>query len=111
MMWESAEMSFGFGISHLFCSGPGREAEIDRFRVVGTVRPGVALVKGSASAEPLFGAPTWDTDRVPENIDARTLIDELRIDRGPYRPRRRRGLTALVVVLLLAAGGAAAWYS
>jgi RND family efflux transporter MFP subunit len=48
---------------------------------------------------------------VPENIDTRTLIDELRIDRGPYRPRRRRGLAVVVAVLLLAAAGAAAWYS
>ena len=47
---------------------------------------------------------------MPENLDTRALLDELRIERGPYRPRRRRGLVAIVAVALLAAG-AAVWYT
>ena len=46
---------------------------------------------------------------MPEKLDTRALLDELRIDRGPYRPRRRRGLLALVAIALLAAAGAV-WY-
>src|SRR5262249_28962647 len=59
-------------------------------------------------APPAMG---WDTDRVPEDPQTRALLDELRIDRGPYRPRRRRGLFTLIAVLLLAAGGGAWWYT
>jgi RND family efflux transporter MFP subunit len=55
-------------------------------------------------------SPTWHTDSVSESPETRALLEELRIDRGPYRPRRRRGLYALVAVALLAAGGAL-WYT
>jgi RND family efflux transporter MFP subunit len=47
---------------------------------------------------------------VSETLDTRALLDELRIDRGPNRPRRRHGLLALMAVALLAAGGAL-WYT
>jgi RND family efflux transporter MFP subunit len=47
---------------------------------------------------------------VSETLDTRALLDELRIERGPNRPRRRHGLLALMAVALLAAGGAL-WYT
>ena len=40
----------------------------------------------------------------------RRILDELRIDRRPRRPRRRRGLLVLVAAAVLAGGGAF-WYT
>ncbi len=47
---------------------------------------------------------------MPENLETRALLDELRIDRRPRRRRRRRGLLALIAVAVLAGGGAV-WYT
>jgi RND family efflux transporter MFP subunit len=51
----------------------------------------------------------WDLVPEPRTVEQSDLLKQLRIDRGPERPPRRRGRLLAILALVLVAGGVALW--